>query len=108
MHTARPGIAQHFDFRHSAYGDLAEDRDELAKILYTRLLSDGLVKTPEEIIVIGDTPNDAKCAAAIGARCIILLTGSEYKEEDFAAYPPWKLWRQLPDDPAAFAKEIAS
>lgn len=102
------GIAQHFDFRHSAYGDLAEDRDELAKILYTRLLSDGLVKTPEEIIVIGDTPNDAKCAAAIGARCIILLTGSEYKEEDFAAYPPWKLWRQLPDDPAAFAKEIAS
>ncbi|MBQ8919024.1 MAG: HAD hydrolase-like protein [Acidaminococcaceae bacterium] len=101
------GIARYFDFRHSAYGDLAEDRDELAKILYTRLLVDGLVKTPDEIIVIGDTPNDAKCAAAIGARCIIILTGSEYRQDDFAAFPPWKIWSRLPDDPEEFLKEIA-
>ena len=104
------GIAQHFDFRHSSYGDLAEDRNELAKILYNRLLVDGLVKDPSQIIVIGDTPNDAKCAAAIGARCIIVLTGSEYEQkdfkEDFAVYHPWKIWDKLPDDPADFVKEI--
>ncbi len=104
------GIAPYFDFRHSAYGDLAEERDELARILYTRLLTDGLIKQDETdtIIVIGDTPNDAKCAAAIGARCIIVLAGSEYRPEDFAACPPWKLWKQLPDDPADFVRELAA
>ena len=102
------GIARYFDFRHSSYGDLAEERDEVARILYARLLADGLLKFGEtnKIIVIGDTPNDAKCAAAIGARCIIVLSGSEYKKEDFAAYPPWKMWDKLPDDPAEFVKEV--
>ena len=100
------GIAQHFDFRHSAYGDLAEDRNELSKILYSRLLIDGLVKDTSPIIVIGDTPSDARCAAAIGARCIIVLTGSEFKREDFADCPPWKIWEKLPDDPEEFKKEV--
>ena len=50
------GIAQYFDFRHGAYGDLAEDRNELSRILYNRLLVDGLVKDTSQIIVIGDTP----------------------------------------------------
>ena len=100
------GIAQYFDFRHSAYGDLAEDRNELSKILYNRLLIDGLVKDTSPIIVIGDTPSDARCAAAIGARCIIVLTGSEFKQEDFADCPPWKVWQTLPDDPAEFVREV--
>ena len=100
------GIAQHFDFRHSAYGDLAEDRNELSRILYYRLLVDGLVKDTSSIIVIGDTPSDARCAAAIGARCIIILTGSEFKREDFADCPPWKVWQTLPDDPAEFVREV--
>ena len=101
------GIAQYFDFRHSAYGDLAEDRNELSRILYNRLLMDGLVKDTSQIIVIGDTPSDARCAAAIGARCIIVLTGSEFKPEDFAGCVPWKIWETLPDDPAEFVKEIS-
>ena len=98
------GIARYFDFRHGGYGDLAEERDEVARILYTRLLIDGLIQQDEtdKIIVIGDTPSDAKCAAAIGARCIIVLAGSEYKPEDFSDCPPWKIWEQLPDDPAEF------
>jgi len=100
------GIAKYFDFRHSAYGDLAEDRNELARILYHRLLADGLVKDTSQIIVIGDTPNDARCAASIGARCIIILTGSEFKQSDFADCPPWKVWQTLPDDPAEFVREI--
>ena len=101
------GIAQYFDFRHGAYGDLAEDRNELSRILYNRLLVDGLVKDTSQIIVIGDTPSDARCAAAIGARCIIVLTGSEFKPEDFADCTPWKIWKTLPDDPAEFVKEIS-
>ena len=87
---------------------MAEEREEVAKILLTRLLADGLVKASEtdQIIVIGDTPSDARCAAAIGARCIIVLAGSEFKKEDFAASPPWKMWDKLPDDPADFVREI--
>ena len=100
------GIPQYFDFRHSAYGDLAEDRSELSKILYSRLLVDGLVKDPSQIIVIGDTPSDATCAAAIGARCIIILAGSEFKPEDFADCQPERIWKQLPDDPTEFVKEL--
>ena len=102
------GIARYFDFRHGGYGDLAEERDEVARILYTRLLIDGLIQQDEtdKIIVIGDTPSDAKCAAAIGARCIIVLAGSEYKPEDFSDCPPWKIWEQLPDDPAEFIREL--
>ena len=34
------GIVSHFDFRHSSYGDLAEERDEVARILYYRLQVD--------------------------------------------------------------------
>ena len=98
------GLVAYFDFHHSA-----EERSELAKILYTRLLNDGLIKSGEtdSIVVIGDTPSDAKCAAAIGARCIIVLAGSEFKKEDFADCPPWKMWEQLPDDPAEFIKELS-
>ena len=59
--VAEYGIARYFDFRHSSYGDLAEERDEVAKILYTRLLADGLVKAGEtdSILIIGDTPSDS-------------------------------------------------
>ena len=51
--VAEYGIARYFDFRHSSYGDLAEERDEVAKILYTRLLADGLVKAGERPLAPG-------------------------------------------------------
>jgi phosphoglycolate phosphatase-like HAD superfamily hydrolase len=72
-------------------------------------LADGLVKAGEtdSILIIGDTPSDTKCAAAIGARCVIVLAGSEFKKEDFNDCPPWKMWDKLPDDPADFVKEIS-
>ncbi|MBQ2343364.1 MAG: PCRF domain-containing protein, partial [Acidaminococcaceae bacterium] len=89
------------------YGRWAEKHN--FKILYTRLLADGLVKAGEtdSIIIIGDTPNDTRCAAAIGARCVIVLAGSEFKKEDFNDCPPWKMWDKLPDDPADFVREIS-
>ena len=96
------GIVSHFDFRHSSYGDLAEERSEVARILYYRLQIDGLVQSPNQLIVIGDTPNDVKCAAAIGARCIVILAGSEFTIEDFTEVNPWKILSRLPDDPAEF------
>lgn len=46
---------------------------------------------PNELIFIGDTPNDVRCANAIGAPCLIILEGSGYKPEDFAEVKPWKI-----------------
>jgi phosphoglycolate phosphatase len=31
--------------------------------------------TPEETLVIGDTPKDIACAHAMGARCLAVATG---------------------------------
>ncbi len=100
------GIARYFDFSHSAYGDLAEDRAELARIVFQRLYAAGLAQKPEDLIFIGDTPNDVTCADAIGARCLIILAGSEYGPEDFAENRPWKIIEQLPKNPAEFVAMI--
>lgn len=94
------GIDSYFDFRHGGYGDLAEDRDDVARILFTRLYNDGLVRDASEIIVFGDTPRDVRCARAIGARCVIVLDGSEFPRDMFTGeQEPWKLLDSLPDDP---------
>lgn len=98
------GITRYFDYAHSSYGDLAENRADVARILYTRLMVDGSVKSPEQIIFIGDTPNDVNAASAIGCRCVVVLAGSEFKSEDFTAASPWKMLDRLPDDPAEFIR----
>ena len=90
-------IGRFFDLEHSATGDLAEDRSDLARILYAKLRKDGLVNSVRQLIFVGDTPNDVRCAAAIGARCIIVLAGSEFEREAFKTYQPWRFLEKLPD-----------
>lgn len=92
-------LSQYFDFNHSVFGELAEERTELAKIAWQRLYFANQKLKPTDLIFIGDTPNDVRCAKAIGAPCIIVLDGSSYKKEDFAGYMPWKFLDSLPDDP---------
>ena len=93
-------LAQYFNFDHSVFGEVSEDRQQLARIAFSRffLLHDQHF-TPDELIFIGDTPNDVKWAAAIGARCLVVLDGSGYKREDFAECAPWQILDALPDDP---------
>ena len=97
-----------FDYNRSAYGDLSENRDELAKILYTRLLGDRCIFGPQDLVIVGDTVHDANCAAAIGAPCLIILAGSTYTRADFKAQQPWKIIDELPADPAEFVRLINS
>ena len=52
------------------------------------------------IYVIGDTPHDLRCAAAIGARAIAVATG-EYGIEELRAQGAWRALPQLPE-PDAF------
>ena len=98
------GLAGYFDYAHSVFGEISESREMLAQVALQRLYLQNEAISPKDLIFIGDTPNDARCANAIGAPCIIVMAGSGYKREDFAAEQPWKIIDALPDDPADFAK----
>jgi len=95
-------LDQYFDFDKSVFGELAEDRRDLAKIALQRLYIAEPSTTAEDLIFIGDTINDVLCAQAIGARCIIVLDGSSKKREDFAECQPWRIIDALPDNPEDF------
>jgi phosphoglycolate phosphatase len=61
------------DLSLGAYGSDHHDRRELVPIAVERARRRGV--EPEELWVIGDTPNDLACARAGGARCILVATG---------------------------------
>lgn len=93
-------LAHFFDFDKSVFGEISEDRTELAKVAWQRLYAQNSDITPENFIFIGDTPSDVQCANAIDAKSIVVLAGSHYKAEDFSEVKPWKIIPELPDDPA--------
>jgi phosphoglycolate phosphatase-like HAD superfamily hydrolase len=67
-------IHSHFSF--GGFGDEHFDRDDVARVALTdtiRFLNRQV--EPTEVLVIGDTPNDVKCARAIGARAVAVGTG---------------------------------
>ena len=80
-----------------------EDRCELAKTAYQRLYLLEPDLTPDNVIIVGDTPNDILCAQAIKARSLIILAGSTYNTEELKSYTPWQIIPELPDDPRDFA-----
>ncbi len=98
------GLDSYFDYAHSVFGEISESREMLAQVALQRLYLQNETISPRDLIFIGDTPNDARCANAIGAPCVIVMAGSGYKREDFAAEQPWKIIDELPADPADFAK----
>jgi phosphoglycolate phosphatase len=50
----------------------------------------------QRLFVIGDTPHDITCAAAIGARTIAVSTGGGYTSEQLERHAPWRVFQQLP------------
>lgn len=98
-------LDKYFSFDHSVFGEVSEKREELARIAFSRFyLMHNQCFSPEQMVFIGDTPNDVKCAHTIGSRCLIVLDGSGYKREDFAECRPWKIIDALPDDPQELEK----
>ncbi|MGH7681073.1 MAG: HAD hydrolase-like protein, partial [Candidatus Eiseniibacteriota bacterium] len=75
-------------FRFGAYGDDHEDRPVLAQIALEkgRTLS-GKPLTGRDTTVIGDTPKDIACARAIGARAVVVATGTVGREDLRKAAP---------------------
>ena len=77
-------------FATGAFADDHEDRDQIAAIARrrgSRMLGKELAGG--EVLVIGDTPLDVRCARAIGARCLAVATGGHPLAELELHQPDW-------------------
>lgn len=77
-------------FETGAFADDHEERDQIAAIAHergNRLLNQKL--RGEQVLVIGDTPLDIRCARAIGAKALAVATGGHPLEELQAHKPDW-------------------
>ena len=87
-------------------GAFAEDQGSRASIA-TRALElarrNGTINE-EQLFVVGDTPHDIECAAAIDARTIAVSTGG-YSIEELTPHGPWQVFAELPP-PAEFLELI--
>jgi phosphoglycolate phosphatase len=72
------------------FADDSEERDKIAAIAKergSRLLNEDL--QGEQVLVIGDTPLDVRCARAIGAKVLAVATGTVPIEELELHKPEW-------------------
>lgn len=75
----KTGIKKYFQF--GLFGGEADNRIELAKLVFAKAKT--FFKhdfSPEHITIIGDTIFDVRCAKAIGAKTILILTGGQNSE----------------------------
>ena len=85
---------RHFDlwdvFQTGAFADDHEERDQIAAIARDRagrMLQRNL--RGEEILVVGDTPLDIRCARAIGAKALAVASGGSTLAELKLHAPDW-------------------
>lgn len=75
------GIERYFKF--GVYGAESRDRNDLGPIALERAIEHmpQPLQHPKDVVIIGDSVRDVECAKAIGAMCIITLTGFTKREE---------------------------
>lgn len=98
-------LMHHFAF--GGFGDVHPDRDDVARAALAdahRHLNGSLVE--QKVWVIGDTPNDIRCARAVGVRVAAVATGFSSAVE-LAALKPDLLLDDL-SDANQFLSRIAS
>jgi len=77
-------------FQTGAFADDHEDRNQIAVVAKERGSRVLNQKLPgEQIVVIGDTAHDIRCARAIGAKVIAVATGGETLDELKKHDPDW-------------------
>lgn len=70
------GLGEHLDILLGAYGDDHQDRATLVTIARARASQRlGTTLDPNQLVIIGDTPNDMHTATTAGARAIGITTG---------------------------------
>jgi len=87
-------------FIDGAFGCDHHDRDQLGPIALNRLQqATGTPYDIADVIIIGDTPKDIRCAAAFGAKCLAVATG-QYSVAELSAHTPWRCVESFADVPA--------
>jgi phosphoglycolate phosphatase-like HAD superfamily hydrolase len=77
-------------FRTGAFADDHEDRNQIATVARargSRILKENL--RGDQILVVGDTPHDVRCARAIGAKALAVATGGATLEQLRVEGPAW-------------------
>ena len=82
-------------FSNGAFADGCNDRIEVAERAKAMVLSAAATPSRARVFVVGDTPNDIRCAAAIGARAIAVATG-EYGAAELRVHGPASVLESLP------------
>jgi len=78
------GLMDRFAF--GAFGEMASDRDALARALVRRVAREHGVPA-RRCVVVGDTEHDVTCARAAGARVVAVATGTASQAELAACGP---------------------
>lgn len=91
-------LAAYFGF--GAFGSDSARREELPPIALRRAVRQlGREFRPEEAVVIGDTPEDVRCARASGIRVVTVATG-RHGPEELAEHDPDRVLEDLSDTSA--------
>ncbi|MCB1279075.1 haloacid dehalogenase-like hydrolase [Prosthecobacter sp.] len=95
---SRHGIYEHFI--EGGFGSDHHDRNQLGPVALQRM-QDATGRTYDiaDVIVIGDTPKDIRCAEAFGAKCLAVATG-QYSAAELSALNPWRCVESFADVPA--------
>lgn len=94
----RHGIFEHFI--EGGFGSDHHDRNQLGPVALQRMQdATGTTYHIDDVIVIGDTPKDIRCAEAFGAKCLAVATG-EYSYAELSALNPWRCVESFADVPA--------
>ena len=89
------GLWRHFAC--GAYGDDAASRDELVPVAIARARRRGIeIRSPAQVVVVGDTPLDIRCARAAGAWSVAVATGP-YGEAELEAHGADRVLPDLAD-----------
>jgi phosphoglycolate phosphatase-like HAD superfamily hydrolase len=91
------GLEQFFRLP-GAFGEDSHDRRDLPALARERLSRHlGVDLKPEQLVVIGDTPNDIACARHSNARVVAVATGRTYRAAELAPHEPDALLEDLTD-----------
>ncbi len=94
----RHSILNHFI--DGSFGSDHHDRNQLGPVALKRMQdATGARYDIADVIVIGDTPKDIRCAEAFGAKCLAVATG-QYSSAELSAFKPWRCVESFADVPA--------
>jgi phosphoglycolate phosphatase len=97
------GLEHYFDFAGGAFGSDHRDRDCLVSIAIEKTWRARDIRfSPDQVVVIGDTPRDIACARAGGVRVVAVATG-RFEAQELAQHRPDALLESLSDTEVALS-----